>query len=461
MTERRLWSVDIDGKPYINESDLNQFRITFDVAISPGNAFSTADIRIYNLKKDSQITSGQAIKLRAGYTNAVDTIFTGVVTNVFREREGASVITRLTCRSGTSTRDRGSLNSSYSPGATLIDVLKDIASSWPRRLSIDESQFEGVVFTGGYMVDGDIPQELDKLAYAYKFDWTQNNGALYITKQGAERSTPVKKVSAATGMIGFPEISGGSSGINVWVAMRLDPYVTVNSRIEIESELSTFNTGNVFVTPVAGDVRANGIWNIIDLRYRGDSHGNQFLVEANAQRANSAPSVSSNGKLAWGAVMDQDLRKAFREVAEKLGTDPNWLTSVVAFETGRTFSPYEKNKAGSGAVGLIQFIPSTARSLGYTTAQLARMSAVEQLEGPVYEYFKPYKNRLTSLGNTYLAVFYPAALGRGDDYVIATSPSSTYTQNAGLDVARKGYITAGDTVARVERSYREGQNHAA
>lgn len=461
MTQRRLWSVDIDGKPYISESDLNQFRITFDVAISPGDAFSTADIRIYNLKKDSGVTSGQAIRLRAGYTNAVDTIFTGVVTNVFREREGASVITRLTCRSGTTTRDRGSLNSSYSGGATLIDVLKDIAQSWPRRLVIDESQFEGVVFTSGYMVDGDIPQELDALAYAYKFDWTQNNGALYITKQGAERTTAVKKVSAGTGMIGFPEISGGNSGVNVWVAMRLDPYVTVNSRIEIESELSTFNTGNVFITPVAGDVRANGLWNIIDLRYRGDSHGNQWLVEVNGQRANSAPSVSSNGKLAWGAVMSQELRAAFRDVAGKLNIDPNWLSSVVAFETGNTFSPYEKNKAGSGATGLIQFIPSTAKSLGYTTAQLGRMSAVQQLQGPVYDYFKPYKGRMNTLGDTYLAVFYPQAMNKGSAYVIATAPSTRYTQNAGLDVARKSYITAGDAVARVERSYREGQNHAA
>lgn len=461
MTERRLWSVDIDGKPYINESDLNQFRITFDVAISPGDAFSTADIRVYNLKKDSGIISGQNIRLRAGYTNAVDTIFTGVVTNVFREREGASIITRLTCRSGTSTRDRGSLNSSYGPGAALIDVLKDIAQSWPRRLVIDESQFEGVIFTSGYMVDGDIPQELDSLAYAYKFDWTQNSGALYITKQGVARTTPIKKVSAATGMIGFPEISGGSSGINVWVAMRLDPYVTVNSRIEIESELSTFNTGNVFVTPVAGDVRANGMWNIIDLRYRGDSHGNQWLIEVNGQRANSAPSVSSNGKLVWGAVMSQELRAAFREVGGKLNVDPSWLSSVVAFETGNTFASNAKNAAGSGATGLIQFTKKTAASMGYTTAQLARMSAVQQLQGPVYDYFKPYKNQLTSLGNTYLAVFYPAALGKGSDYVIATSPSTAYVQNAGLDVARKGYITAIDATARVERSFREGQNHAA
>lgn len=461
MTARRLWSVDINGKPFINESDLNQFRINFDVMISAGDSFSTADIRIYNLKKETGIVSGQSIVLRAGYTNAVDTIFTGVVTNIFREREGASVITRLTCRSGTSERDRGSLNSSYSPGASLVDVLKDIAQSWPRQLVIDESQFEGVSFTSGYMIDGDIPQELNSLARGYKFDWTQHNGKLYITKQGAARSTPVTDISATTGMIGIPEVNRSNAGLGVWVAARLDPYLRINSQIKIESELTTFNTGNVFVTPVAGDVSANGVYNVITLRYRGDSHGNQWLIEIDGLRANSAPSVSTNGKLVWGAVMDQPLRQAIREVAGKLNIDPNWLSSVIAFETGNTFAANAKNKAGSGATGLIQFLPSTARSLGYTTAQLARMGAVQQLQGPVYDYLKPYKGRMSTMGDTYLAVFYPAAVGKGSEYVIATSPSSAYVQNAGLDVERKGFVTAGDAIARVERSFREGQNHAA
>lgn len=462
---KRMWFLVVDGKDFINPSTTQDFRMTADVIISPGGAYSTMDLRIYNLRRDiakGNLAPGKTISLAAGFDNNIGCLFVGVIRNLFLEREGPNIVARVTCYSGTEIFDRGQIDASYSGGATLADVIKDLCKEWPRRVYFDdESHYAGITFTSGYMVGGDIVVELDKLAQAYKFSWLQHNGNVHISSDGVARSGPVKQVSASTGMVGFPEVGGGNSGVTLFVVTRLEPNSPVNGRLQVESGLSTFNTGNVFSTTVAGDADANGLWDVIDIRHRMDSHGNQWITEYNAQRANSAPSVSSDGKLVWGAVMSQELRKAFREVGAKLDVNPDWLTSVVAFETGKSFAANEKNKAGSGATGLIQFMPATARSLGYTTAQLARMSAVQQLEGPVYEYFKPYKSKLTSLGATYLAVFYPDALGKGDGYVIATSPSTRYTQNAGLDVARKGFLTAGDAVARAERSYREGQNHAA
>jgi hypothetical protein len=54
--------------------------------------------------------------------------------------------------------------------------------------------------------------------------------------------------------------------------------------------------------------------------------------------------------------------------------------AAMAFETGGSFSPAVPNKAGSGAVGLIQFMPSTAKGLGTSTEALKKMSAVQQLD---------------------------------------------------------------------------------
>jgi soluble lytic murein transglycosylase-like protein len=54
------------------------------------------------------------------------------------------------------------------------------------------------------------------------------------------------------------------------------------------------------------------------------------------------------------------------QIAERLGTNPNFLMAVMSFETGGTFSPSVRNQAGSGAVGLIQFMPRTAQGLGLT-----------------------------------------------------------------------------------------------
>jgi hypothetical protein len=460
MNERRLWSLDIGGEPFINESDLNQFRITFDVDIRPGDSVSFADIRIYNLKKDTGLASGQAVILRAGYTNKSDIIFTGVITNVFREREGASIATRLLCRSGSAVIDKPLADSSYNPGVAVIDVLKDIASTWSRRLMVDESQFEGEKMVSGYVLLNDVTVELNRLARAYNFDWNDHNGQLFVTRRGAPRKTAVNEISQFTGMIGIPERTRGPEGLGVYVVNRLNPYFRINQRIYVKSEFNTFNSGNLMVTPIAGDASTTGEYNIIALRFRGDSFGNQWLVEIDGLRANSAPSNSTNGKLVWGARSPtQDFRAKVREVSEQLNIDPSWLMAVMYVETGGEFRSNTRNP-NSTATGLIQFLESTARSLGTTTTKLARMTEVQQMDY-VYAYLKPYKGRMNSMGDVYMAVFAPVAVGKPDSYVLYSSPTPAYNANASLDRERKGYITKGDAVARVNAAYLRGQNYAA
>lgn len=458
MTERRLYSVIINGDTYISESDAYQFRVVFDIDINPGETLAFGDFRIYNLAKASTVDAGSSIEFRAGYTNQVDTIFKGYITNTFRERDGASTVQRFLCKSGDPVHDRGSLNSSYSQGVQLLDVLKDIAQQWPRQLDIDETQFSGITLTSGYMVDGDIPQELNQLAQAYDFDWLQDRGRLVITKRTASRTTPVTEVSQFTGMVGVPEVTRGPNGLGVYVINRLNPYFRINGRINIKSEFQSFNAGNLFVVGLAGDARATGEYNIFALRHRGDSHGNLWVTEIDGLRANSAQPMISTGALVWGQRVSQEFRVRVREIAGNLNIDASWLMAVMGFETGYLFNSSVKNP-GSSATGLIQFTSATAKSLGTTTTQLARMTEVQQLDY-VEKYFNQYKGRINNIGDCYMAVFWPAGIGKPDTYVIATSPSKVYNANAGLDVNRDGTITRGEAVSRVNDSYRRGQQYA-
>ena len=117
----------------------------------------------------------------------------------------------------------------------------------------------------------------------------------------------------------------------------------------------------------------------------------------------------------------------------------------MAFETGETFSPSIENAAGSGAVGLIQFMPSTAKSLGSSSEELKQMSAVQQLTF-VEKYFAPFKNRLKGLDDVYMAIFMPSAVGKSNDTVLIdkdTGPTA-YRQNKGLDTNSDGKITKGE-----------------
>jgi peptidoglycan hydrolase-like protein with peptidoglycan-binding domain len=138
------------------------------------------------------------------------------------------------------------------------------------------------------------------------------------------------------------------------------------------------------------------------------------------------------------------------QIASDLKVNPNFLLAVMSFESGETFSPSIKNAAGSGAVGLIQFMPSTAKALGTSTAALAAMTAEDQLDF-VAKYFRQFKKPLLTIEDVYMAVLMPSAIGKGSDFVLFRSPTNSYKQNKGLDINGDGVITVGEAADRVRK----------
>jgi hypothetical protein len=120
-----------------------------------------------------------------------------------------------------------------------------------------------------------------------------------------------------------------------------------------------------------------------------------------------------------------------RAISAELGCDPSDLMSCIAFETGESFSPSIRNKA-SGATGLIQFMPRTAKGLGTTVEALAAMTAEDQLNY-VAGYFEPWRGRLLTLEDLYMAILWPRAVGKPNAEVLFRKGTVAYDQNAGLD----------------------------
>lgn len=199
---------------------------------------------------------------------------------------------------------------------------------------------------------------------------------------------------------------------------------------------------------------ADGTWTII-IGSPGSNDKDDQQMYKNEEKD------SHHKNIAWGKKVKDIHGSVFKErvieISEKLDIDPNHLMSTMAFETGRTFSPNVLNMAGSGAVGLIQFMPSTAHSLGTSTAQLKAMSAIEQLSY-VKKYFKKWtKNRsLISLSDVYMAVLYPKAIGKLESYILFALGSKSYDQNKGLDINSDGKITKAEAAHKVEQMLVEG-----
>jgi Transglycosylase SLT domain len=139
---------------------------------------------------------------------------------------------------------------------------------------------------------------------------------------------------------------------------------------------------------------------------------------------------------------------AVKAMGARLNLDPLHLLAIMSFESG--FNPAAQHSA-SKATGLIQFLPSTAKDLGTSTAALLTMTAEQQLPY-VEKYFSWYRKQFethNTLEDAYMAVLYPAAIGKGGAHVLFRKPSKTYAQNKVLDLNGDGTVTVADAAARV------------
>lgn len=166
-----------------------------------------------------------------------------------------------------------------------------------------------------------------------------------------------------------------------------------------------------------------------------------------------------DGPLSWGARVTPAFRTRVRAIAAELGCDPSDLMACMAWESGRSFRADVKNMAGSGAVGLIQFMPSTASGLGTTTAALEALTPEQQLDW-VEKFFHPWRGRLHGVADLYMAILWPVAVGRPDSHVLFDvhdrDHPARYRQNHGLDINGDGHVTKGEAAAKVIALRAEG-----
>jgi hypothetical protein len=100
--------------------------------------------------------------------------------------------------------------------------------------------------------------------------------------------------------------------------------------------------------------------------------------------------------------------KALSYISSRLGVKKSRLYALIKFESN--FKPFAKNPKSS-AMGLIQFINSTAKGLGYKSSLdlVKKNPTIEsQLLGPVYKYLSRYKPFPHDQA-LFMSVFYPKA----------------------------------------------------
>jgi len=172
--------------------------------------------------------------------------------------------------------------------------------------------------------------------------------------------------------------------------------------------------------------------------------------------AKEVSSIAKGNALIFSNKVSEEFQSKVIKISDNLGINPNHLMACMAFESAGTFSASVKNQAGSSGTGLIQFMASTAKSLGTTTKDLAQMSEVEQLDY-VEKYFQDYKGKLKTVDDLYMSILYPKAVGKENDFVLFSTGTKAYEQNAGLDADGSGDVTKQEASAGVRSLLEKGQ----
>jgi hypothetical protein len=178
-----------------------------------------------------------------------------------------------------------------------------------------------------------------------------------------------------------------------------------------------------------------------------------------AYQALLASNIVSNDAvdIPWGKKFTEQEITKLRQVVRNLGLPPHNVQDFMgcmAWETGETFSPSIKSPV-STATGLIQFMKNTAIGLGTTVEALAKMSVVEQL-GYVEKHFLPYRKKIQNLGDIYLAILWPAGIGKSDDTVLWQEGDSQFLPNKGIDFNADGKITRLECIQKVRNKLVKG-----
>ncbi|MEM7371331.1 MAG: transglycosylase SLT domain-containing protein [Bacteroidota bacterium] len=149
----------------------------------------------------------------------------------------------------------------------------------------------------------------------------------------------------------------------------------------------------------------------------------------------------------------KNFERKVREIANQLKVAPEWLMAVMYSES--KFDASVKNFKGSGATGLIQFMPAAASELNVSLKRLSMMTHEQQMEY-VFMYLQNVRDRygdFESLTDLYLAILYPKAINQDYCYTLYAKPSQSYHQNSGLDENKDGRVTISDIDRRMQRLY--------
>lgn len=296
-TGTKIFELVPSGTPGTKKGELaliiDGLRITFQVTHFAGNAFSIAEITIYNVTRGStnqMLGDGsekryEFISLEAGYDKAFGSVFAGQIVNVQRVLEdgGATQGVRFFCQSLAQRKDQVLINLTLSPETAPVQIIEECAAPFGAEIRFYGDFSDLPRRSRGSVLQGSPTACLNELSATYGFRWMVENDAIKIIRNGFAMPFSGLVITSGSGMIGSPVVSDTEVGIRYL----LNPKLKLGDTIKLESMAPRFEFSGAFFYDIPRTI-GEGYYQINSLAFAGDSHGDQWEAQISCLRLDAA-----------------------------------------------------------------------------------------------------------------------------------------------------------------------------
>jgi hypothetical protein len=235
-----------------------------------GSHPNSFQIQVWNLNEDSRAMCeerGADVRLLAGYTGNVGTIFAGSLWDAVHERQEGDIVTTIKANDGDKNW-RNQLRKSWASGTPKEQVLRACAETLGIAVDPDALALVTGSYGGPRVVNGPAVMQVDRIATSLGLQWSVQNGQLLMVPMDGTTNEAAVVLSPETGLVGSPAAEPRRKPSKSKPAQR--------GMVECTALCNPLLTPGRLVILRALDIRGN--YRVDEADFDLDSHGSDWVV---------------------------------------------------------------------------------------------------------------------------------------------------------------------------------------
>lgn len=235
-------------------------------------------LEIYNLSESNIARISQRltkVRVEAGYVDLFGEIFNSNIMNYYKSRFTTDSVFTMILAGEAAAWENSTFSRTYEAGVMPATILRDLAGSFEDIIVgslLESAEWEAKLASVTHV--GAVKSVLNKLAVDYNFDWSLHNGQLDIIPRGRVlEDKPTYIITPETGLIGSPTLTELGADFRIL----LNPDIMLGRQCQMSTEYVELGQAGLEFRKVRNT--ADGFYKVMDLRYIGDSHGNEWYCD--------------------------------------------------------------------------------------------------------------------------------------------------------------------------------------